>query len=46
MEQVGCSVVAFHCAAVYRDVYVEQLGCPVVMFYWAAVYVCVFVWSI
>jgi len=37
MEQVGCSVVMLHCAAVYRCVYMEQVGCSV-MLHCAAVY--------
>jgi len=38
MEQVVCSVVMLHCAAVYRGVNMEQVGCCVVMLHCAAVY--------
>ena len=37
MEQVGCSVVMLHCAAVYRGVYMEQVGCSVVMLHCASI---------
>jgi len=38
MNQVVCTVVMFHCAAVYISVYMEQVVCSVVILHCAAVY--------